>query len=90
VRHGFARAIHPGWRVLRFVLLASLAAMVVVVLASAFTARSLPDLEPWHRWTFPSEPDVGRLRDMDWNRSQVLQPEGPVRGGACCGVRPTR
>lgn len=126
MRRGFARGIHPGWRVLRWVLVAWLVATALVVLGSAFSARSLPDLEPWHRWNFENEPGAGELRDMDWaaylraeqavfdelrahlaaeprpgryryetqsqlgardgaidwNRSQVLAPEGPVRGGA--------
>jgi alpha-beta hydrolase superfamily lysophospholipase len=125
LRRGFARGIHPGWRVLRFVLLAWLAVTVLVVLGSAFSARALPDLSPWHRWTFENEPGAGQLRDMDWagylraeqavfdelrahlaaeprpgryryetqsqlgvrgdaidwNRSQVLAPEGEVLGG---------
>lgn len=126
MRFGFARAIHPGWRVLRFVLIAWLVVTGLVVLGSAINSRSLPDLEPWHRWTFEHEPDAGELRDMDWqdwlrveqavfdelqafraaeprpgryryeaqsslgprdgavdwNRSQVFMPDGPVRGGA--------
>lgn len=126
MRRGFARGIHPGWQVLRWVVVAWLVATALVVLGSAFSARSLPELEPWHRWTFPAEPDAARLRDMDWpgylraeqavfdelhaqlaadprpgryryevqsalgprdgavdwNRSQLLLPDGPVRGGA--------
>jgi alpha-beta hydrolase superfamily lysophospholipase len=118
--------MHPGWRILRFLLLAWLVVTALIVLGSAFASRSLPDLEPWHRWSFPSEPDAASLKDMDWaglqraeqavfdeltaqrtadarpgrfryesdttlgprgdaldwNRSQVLRPAGPVRGGA--------
>lgn len=110
---------------LRFLLLAWLVVTALIVLGSAFSARGLPELEPWHRWTFPSEPDAARLQGMDWaawqraeqavfeelqahraadarpgryryqaqselgargdavdwNRSQLLQPDGPVRGG---------
>lgn len=126
MRFGLRRAIHPGWRVLRFVLLAWLVVTGLVVLGSAINSRSLPDLEPWHRWSFAAEPGAGELRDMDWdawlraeqavfdelqalraaeprpgryryeaqstlgpragavdwNRSQLFLPEGPVRGGA--------
>ncbi len=125
MRRGFARAIHPGWRVLRFLLVAWLAVTALIVLGSAFSARALPDLDPWHRWSFPSEPDAARLQNMDWaayqraeqavfdelqahraadarpgryryqsqtalgargdavdwNRSQLMLPAGPVRGG---------
>ena len=44
MRRGFARGIHPGWRVLRFVLLAWLAVTALVVLGSAFSSRTLPEL----------------------------------------------
>lgn len=125
MRRGFARGIHPGWRVLRLVVLAWLAVTALVVVGSAFSSRALPDLSPWHRWTFEHEPGAGELRGMDWaaylrseqavfdelaahraadprpgryryeaqsllgprdgaidwNRSQVLAPEGEVRGG---------
>ncbi len=118
-------SVHPGWRILRAVLLAWAVLTVGFVLVSAFTARGLPDLQPWHRWDFPSEPDASQLKAMDWrgyeraeqrvfdelqahlaadampgryryqvgstlgaadaaddwNRSRVLVPAGPVRGG---------
>ena len=76
MRSGFAKGIHLGWRVLRWVVVAWLVATAMVVLGSAFAARSLPDLEPWHRWTFPGEPDAGRLRDMDW--AEYLRAEQAV------------
>jgi alpha-beta hydrolase superfamily lysophospholipase len=120
-----SRGMHRAWRILRWLLLAWLVLTVVFILLSAFAARRLPDLEPWHRWEFPSEPDASQLRDMDWpayqraeqavfdelqahvaaaatpgrfryqmastlgprgnavdwNRSHVLLPTGPVRGG---------
>lgn len=122
---GLSGGMHPGWRILRGLLLAWLVLTVAFVLFSAFTARSLPALEPWHRWEFPSEPRASQLHGMDWpaylraeqavfgelrahlaadatpgryryqsgsplgargdavdwNRSQVLMPAGPVRGG---------
>lgn len=125
MRRGLSGGMHPGWRILRGLLLAWLLLTAAFVLISAFSARSLPDLQPWHRWEFPSEPDASQLNDMDWagyqraeqavfgelqahlaadatlgryryqsgsplgardgavdwNRSQVLLPTGPVRGG---------
>ena len=47
-------------------LLAWAVVTALIVLGSAFASRSLPDLEPWHRWSFPSEPSAATLRDMDW------------------------
>ena len=125
MRRALSGGMHPGWRILRWLLLAWLVVTALVVLGSAFAARALPDLQPWHRWTFPSEPVAAQLQDMDWrefalaeqrvfdelqaqlaasatpgryryqagstlgardgatdwNRSQVLLPTGPVRGG---------
>ena len=122
---GLSGAIHPGWRILRGLLVAWLLLTAAFVLISAFNARGLPALEPWHRWEFPSEPRAAQLQGMDWpayvhaeqavfdelqahlaadvrpgryryqagsalgprgdavdwNRSQVLVPDGPVRGG---------
>lgn len=69
----FANAIHPGWRILRWLLLAVLLLTAIVVLASAFSARSHPDLGPWHRWELSGELDANRLAAMDWN--QLLQAE---------------
>jgi alpha-beta hydrolase superfamily lysophospholipase len=117
--------VHRAWRILRWLLLAWLLLTTGFVLISAFGARRLPELEPWHRWEFPSEPSAAQLREMDWagyeraeqavfdelqahlaadarpgrfryqassalgardgardwNRSHVLLPTGPVRGG---------
>ncbi len=125
MRRGLSGGMHPGWRILRGLLAAWLLLTAAFVLISAFSARGLPDLQPWHRWEFPSEPGASQLRDMDWagyvraeqavfgelqahlaadatpgryryqsdsplgardgtvdwNRSQVLVPTGPVRGG---------
>lgn len=125
MRRGLSGGMHPGWRLLRGLLVAWLVLTAAFVLISAFSARGLPELQPWHRWEFPSEPDASRLREMDWsaylrteqavfdelqshvaaaatpgryryqvasalgprggavdwNRSQVLMPTGPVRGG---------
>ncbi len=125
MRRALSGGMHPGWRILRGLLVAWLLLTAGFVLVSAFTARGLPDLQPWHRWEFPSEPDAARINAMDWrgyeraeqrvfdelqahlaanptpgryryqagstlgarggatdwNRSQVLMPAGPVRGG---------
>lgn len=125
MRRWLSGSVHPGWRLLRGLVVAWLVLTAAFVLVSAFTARGLPDLEPWHRWEFPSEPDASQLEDMDWrgferaeqrvfdelhrhlaadgtpgryryqtgstlgardgavdwNRSRVLMPAGPVRGG---------
>ena len=125
MRRALSGGMHPGWRILRWLLLAWLVVTALFVLVSAFAARALPDLQPWHRWTFPSEPVAAQLQAMqwrdyqraeqqvfnelqvqvaasaipgryryqagstlgardgatDWNRSQVLMPAGPVRGG---------
>ncbi len=63
---GFSGAMHPGWRILRLLLVAWLVLTAAFVLISAFNARGLPDLQPWHRWQFPSEPAASQLREMDW------------------------
>jgi len=125
MRRWLSGSVHPGWRLLRGLVLAWLVLTAAFVLVSAFNARGLPDLAPWHRWEFPGEPDAAQLSGMDWrgyeraeqqvfdelqvhldadatpgryryqtgstlgardgavdwNRSRVLMPAGPVRGG---------
>ena len=125
MRRALSGGMHPGWRILRWLALAWLVLTAGFVLVSAFAARGLPDLQPWHRWEFPGEPTAAQLQQMDWrgfqraeqqvfdqlkahvaasatpgryryqagstlgardgavdwNRSQVLVPDGPVRGG---------
>lgn len=56
------------WRFLRNLLLLLLGALALVVLVRAFEARSLPDLEPWHRLDLVEEmraEDLGA--DMTWS-----------------------
>jgi alpha-beta hydrolase superfamily lysophospholipase len=66
MRRALSGGMHPGWRILRGLVLAWLLLTAAFVLVSAFNARSLPALEPWHRWDFPSEPQASQLQDMDW------------------------
>ncbi|MBW8368058.1 MAG: alpha/beta hydrolase [Arenimonas sp.] len=66
MRRALSGGVHPGWRILRGLALAWLLLTVGFVLASAFTARGLPDLQPWHRWEFASEPDAARINGMNW------------------------
>jgi alpha-beta hydrolase superfamily lysophospholipase len=64
----FANAIHPGWRILRWLLLAAFVLAALVVLGSAFSARSHPDLGPWHRWELAGELKARQLANMDWQQ----------------------